>query len=181
MTEESLFPDDQMVILGEYGHAIGGPGLSEERQAALDEKQNAKQNDSGRVGRGPYNNGWRARPGVREAMGEIGIRSRGHPNVFPNVWITLGGNQLCLRLPKGPCCTELWWFTFVEKSMTPEERRSVVQAATHFFGPAGLLEQDDGENWSHSTRGAMGPATCTTCCTRDGAQCYRCITCDTPR
>jgi 3-phenylpropionate/trans-cinnamate dioxygenase alpha subunit len=28
--------------------------------------------------------------------------------------------------------------------------------ANHVFGPAGLLEQDDGENWSHSTRGAMG-------------------------
>ena len=28
--------------------------------------------------------------------------------------------------------------------------------ANHAFGPAGLLEQDDGENWSHSTRGAKG-------------------------
>lgn len=155
MTEESLFPENQMVILGEYGHAIGGPGLSEERQAALD----ARQEDTGKIGRGPYNNGWRARAGVREAMGEVGIRSRGHPNIFPNVWITLGGNQICLRLPKGPDCTELWWFTLVEKSMTPQERRSVVQAATHFFGPAGLLEQDDGENWSHSTRGARGNMT----------------------
>ena len=28
--------------------------------------------------------------------------------------------------------------------------------ANHIFGPAGLVEQDDGENWSHSTRGARG-------------------------
>ena len=26
------------------------------------------------------------------------------------------------------------------------------------FGPAGLLEQDDGENWSQSTRAARGVA-----------------------
>ena len=31
--------------------------------------------------------------------------------------------------------------------------------ANHFFGPAGMLEQDDGENWSHSTRGARGAVT----------------------
>ena len=31
--------------------------------------------------------------------------------------------------------------------------------ANHAFGPAGLLEQDDGENWSHSTRGAKGTIT----------------------
>ena len=28
----------------------------------------------------------------------------------------------------------------------------------HVFGPAGLLEQDDGENWSQSTRSARGVA-----------------------
>ena len=28
--------------------------------------------------------------------------------------------------------------------------------ANHYFGPGGILEQDDGENWSHSTRGAKG-------------------------
>lgn len=32
----------------------------------------------------------------------------------------------------------------------------MVQMATHLFGPAGLLEQDDGENWSQSTRACTG-------------------------
>jgi len=43
--------------------------------------------------------------------------------------------------------------------MAPEQRRWAIFMANHVFGPAGLLEQDDGENWSHSTRGAMGAHT----------------------
>ena len=40
--------------------------------------------------------------------------------------------------------------------MPENERRQAMFFANHLFGPAGMLEQDDGENWSHSTRGAMG-------------------------
>jgi hypothetical protein len=29
---------------------------------------------------------------------------------------------------------------------------------THLFGPAGFLEQDDGENWDQSTKGTLGTA-----------------------
>ena len=32
----------------------------------------------------------------------------------------------------------------------------MVRTANHLFGPAGLLEQDDGENWSQTTRAAGG-------------------------
>ena len=37
-----------------------------------------------------------------ELMGPEGVRSNGHPNIFPNLWITLCGLQMCLRLPRGP-------------------------------------------------------------------------------
>ena len=158
LTEESLYPMDQMVILGEYGHAIGGPGVSEEQQVVLEEKYRSASRPDG-SDRPAYANAWRATDSAKTNLGPVGIRTRGHPNIFPNVWIALGGNQMCLRIPRGPLETELWWFTFVEKSMSPEERRNVVQTATHFFGPAGLLEQDDGENWSHSTRGSQGLVT----------------------
>ena len=40
----------------------------------------------------------------------------------------------------------------------PQLKRRMVQQATHIFGPAGLLEQDDGDNWSMSTRSARGLA-----------------------
>jgi hypothetical protein len=89
-------------------------------------------------------------------MGPEGVRSMGHPNIFPNLWITLGGTQICLRLPRGPSHTELWWFTFVPKGAPAPFRQAMIRMATHLFGPAGLLEQDDGENWSQSTRAAAG-------------------------
>ena len=91
-----------------------------------------------------------------ELMGASGVRSMGHPNIFPNLWITLGGMQVCLRLPRGPSKTELWWFTIVPKNAPAEYRKVAVRMAIHLFGPAGLLEQDDGENWSQSTRASVG-------------------------
>jgi hypothetical protein len=107
-----------------------------------------------RSGKSPYP---RLRPGKAvELMGPEGVRSMGHPNIFPNLWITLGGQQMCLRLPRGPSHTELWWFTIIPKDTPPPLRQAVMRMATHLFGPAGLLEQDDGENWSQSTRAASG-------------------------
>ena len=91
-------------------------------------------------------------------MGPVGVRSLGHPNIFPNLWITMSGLQVCLRLPRGPSQTELWWFTIVPKDAHPNLRRGLIRQANHVFGPAGLLEQDDGENWSQSTRSARGIA-----------------------
>ena len=89
-------------------------------------------------------------------MGPVGVRSHGHPNIFPNLWVTMSGLQVCLRLPRGPSKTELWWFTIVPKNAAPELRRQMISQANHVFGPAGILEQDDGENWSQSTRSARG-------------------------
>ena len=85
----------------------------------------------------------------------MGTRSFGHPNIFPNLWVA-NTQQLCLRIPRGPYETELWWFNYLPKGCSAADRRRAVFAQNHMFGPAGFLEQDDGENWSHSTRGAKG-------------------------
>jgi phenylpropionate dioxygenase-like ring-hydroxylating dioxygenase large terminal subunit len=146
-----LHPKNQMVMLGEWGHAIGGPGLPVEAQAQIDAMSDAD--------RARSQDGFRLRPkSAAELMGPVGVRSNGHPNIFPNLWITLGGIQMCLRLPRGPNATELWWFTIMPKNAPEPLRRSMIGMATHLFGPAGLLEQDDGENWSQSTRSARGVA-----------------------
>ncbi len=146
-----LQPDNQLVMLGEYGHGIGGPGIPKPMQDQLDQLSDAQREEASK------NTPFRLRPAsAKDLMGATGVRSMGHPNIFPNLWITLGGTQLCLRLPRGPDATELWWFTVVPKIFTAEQRHAVVRNATHLFGPAGLLEQDDGENWSQSTRAARG-------------------------
>lgn len=151
---KSLQPNNQLVMLGEYGHAISGPGVPADTQAHIDglspdERRAFAANLPPSVPR-------LRPPSAAETMGPVGIRSFGHPNLFPNLWITLHGVQLCLRLPRGPRQTELWWFTVLPKAMPAEQRRRAVRQATHLFGPAGLLEQDDGENWSQSTRASRG-------------------------
>ena len=153
--EEAMAPMSQMVILGEYGHGIGGPGVTE---AQLAEFEARAKSGTGEPAWYDMQAAHRINPRVRSELGPVGSRSFGHPNIFPNLWITQF-NQVCLRIPRGPFETELWWFTLIPKEMPPEQRKFAVYMANHVFGPAGLLEQDDGENWSHSTRGAMGAFT----------------------
>ena len=152
VNEETMAPNDQMVILGEFGHGIGGPGLTIEKQLEFDQ----------RLAAGKGERQWydlkanlRTDPAVREMLGPIGYRSFGHPNIFPNLWITTT-RQMCLRIPRGPFETELWWFNYVPVDLSEQHRKQTIFAHNHIFGPAGFLEQDDGENWSHSTRGARG-------------------------
>lgn len=156
MNEDELRYMNQMVILGEYGHAIGGAAFDEGKLANLAERV-ASGGDLDPVDKAKV---WRTTEGAREAMGSVGVRCGGHPNIFPNLWVSAAGPpQLCLRIPRGPLATELWWFTFADRHQSTAERRTAVMMANHIFGPSGLLEQDDGENWSHSTRTSLGTVT----------------------
>jgi phenylpropionate dioxygenase-like ring-hydroxylating dioxygenase large terminal subunit len=128
-----------LVMTGEYGHAISGP--TTEWQPNRDDPA--------------FDESWRERPEARAALGPIGIQSRGHPQIFPNMWIT-SGYQISMRFPKGPSRTEVWWFTPIAEEVSPETRKAKLYRANHTFGPAGMLEQDDGENWGESTKGARG-------------------------
>ena len=44
----------------------------------------------------------------------------------------------------------------IDKSLPAEEWDQRRRRAIHVFGPAGGLEQEDGENWDQSTRGTQG-------------------------
>jgi hypothetical protein len=156
----------QTVLLGEYGHAISGPGISEEQQKVLDSLT-----DEERVRLDAMSPDERAKLAPRiterrpirpvkmkQEMGPVGVRAMGHPNIFPNLWISTRALQLSLRIPRGPLKTEVWWFTFMPKNYTDEQRRIAMKFMSHSFGPAGLFEQDDGENWTYSTKAALGPA-----------------------
>lgn len=158
LDENVLYPEQQMVMLGDFGHAIGGPCLSSEDMAAVDQHYGGD-NPAPVETWEDYQVAYRARAEVKEAMGPVGVRTMGHPHIFPNFWICTAGSQICLRIPRGPFETELWWFTVVEKEMPAKARKDLMQLVAHLFGPAGLLEQDDGENWAHSTKGAMGHTT----------------------
>ncbi len=159
-----MMPMEQMVMLGEYGHAIGGPMLSEAHQAEIDKLSDVERAEINSLS-DEERAKWSPRVGERrplrpqastEAMGPIGVRATGHPNIFPNSWISTRAMQISLRLPKGPFETEVWWFTFMPKKYSEAERRAAMKFIRLSFGPAGLLEQDDGENWSQSTYASQG-------------------------
>jgi len=151
-------------MLGELGHAIGGPMVSVEKQAQLDALSDEERHaldqlpDAERAKQAPIERRPLRSTAARAAMGPLGVRAMGHPNIFPNLWISTRGMQLSLRLPRGPGRTEIWWFTVLPKSFTEQQRRKARKFVTHAFGPAGLLEQDDGENWSQSTQSSRGVA-----------------------
>ena len=84
------------------------------------------------------------------------MHAGGHINVFPNLWVMQGHNQVSLRLPKGPKTTEIWWFTFAYEGQSTEDHQRMINRAVHHNGPAGMFEIDDGENWGESTRGMVG-------------------------
>jgi 3-phenylpropionate/trans-cinnamate dioxygenase alpha subunit len=136
------------VVFGAYGHAIGGPRLTPEMRQLrhdLDGKLSMLEIEK-----------FRDNPESAEKLGEVGIDVTGHPNVFPNLWLT-NRAQMSLRLPRGPSKCEIWWFTFAPRDATDAVRNEIVEQAIHVFGAGGLLEQDDGENWDQSTRAMKGP------------------------
>jgi phenylpropionate dioxygenase-like ring-hydroxylating dioxygenase large terminal subunit len=133
----------QVCFLGEYGHAFGGPILKEDGTGA----------------EATFETGWRNRPEARSALGPVGIKfSSGHPNIFPNMWITQA-SQVCLRMPKGPNSTEIWWWSILDADLDEATFKAQKHRDGHHFGPAGIFEQDDGENWGESTKGARGVIT----------------------
>ncbi|WP_051792700.1 aromatic ring-hydroxylating oxygenase subunit alpha [Amycolatopsis jejuensis] len=129
---------EEIAVIAEYGHAIAGPTASAIASPFVDES-------------------WRERPEVQELLGPVGVRVGGHPNIFPNAWISTSGPQVSLRIPISPNKTEVWWFTFADKDATPEQRAKSLWFTNHGFGPAGLFEQEDGENWAQSTLQVHGP------------------------
>lgn len=100
---------------------------------------------------------WRMNTAVRARLGELRSRvNRANMLVFPNLFVNSGSRELMLRNPLGPDRMEIWKTILVDKNMPPETRRQQVRASNRHFGPAGMFEQDDGENWDQSTAGARG-------------------------
>jgi nitrite reductase/ring-hydroxylating ferredoxin subunit len=139
-------PMNHRVLLGDYGHAIGGPKVPQEEWDAI-----------GQEDPHPMGEEWRKGPVAQAFLGEAASGLRGQPNIWPNLWLTGGGSQFSLRLPKGAHATEIWWFTFVDKNQPPEVQALRAKLSTRAFGPAGMLEQEDGENWDQSSRATRGP------------------------
>ena len=138
----SAMPSANMVVLGEYGHVIGGPMAPPGTPSMFE----------------PAYEAYKERPDAKQALGPVGLKVNGHPHVFPNLWVSTAGgvSQVDLRLPRGPLSTEVWKFTLLDKNLPKETYAAQLFRNIHTHGPAGLFEQEDGENWGESTRGTLG-------------------------
>lgn len=100
---------------------------------------------------------WRKNPETLQKLGPRRAKvKRSNMNVFPNLFVNSGSRELMLRNPLGPSKIEIWKTVLVDRNAAPEVRRAQIRGSNRHFGPAGMYEQDDGENWDQSTAAAQG-------------------------
>ncbi|MBS1878942.1 MAG: Rieske 2Fe-2S domain-containing protein [Actinobacteria bacterium] len=66
--------------------------------------------------------------------------------------------NLRMEEPISPTRTRMWAWFMVDRTASPEFKRRSQECYVRTFGPAGLFDQDDMENWEDCTRANMGPA-----------------------
>jgi 3-phenylpropionate/trans-cinnamate dioxygenase alpha subunit len=120
-------------------------------------------------GRLPGEAALRALPAVGEYLREVqpeAAERLGSPRdrfkiatatVFPNFSIL--GSNFTVRVahPRGPTASEIWSWVIVDRDAPSDVKQALKQFYQFTFGPAGIFEQDDGENWEEVTSGAQGP------------------------
>jgi 3-phenylpropionate/trans-cinnamate dioxygenase subunit alpha len=71
----------------------------------------------------------------------------GHGTLFPNFSFAPGG-AINVWQPRGPNQTEIHYITLVPRDAPDDVREAILDRANYMLGPAGVIEQDDGENWN---------------------------------
>lgn len=88
---------------------------------------------------------------LRERLGTARVEgplTTGHATVFPNFSYLPVNGSIRVWHPKGPDKMEVWAWTVLDKSMPEDVREAQRLYNLRTFGPSGIFEQDDGENWS---------------------------------
>jgi len=79
-----------------------------------------------------------------------------HHTVWPN-FSYLGGGVMRLWLPRGPLHTEVWAWGYTDAEAPESIQHMQRISAMQTFGPSGLLEQDDMDNWRGSSEAGKSP------------------------
>jgi PAH dioxygenase large subunit len=66
--------------------------------------------------------------------------------------------NLRLEIPLTPTRTRMYSWFAIDKDASPEYRKTSYETYVRTFGPAGIFDQDDMENWEECTAAARGPA-----------------------
>ncbi|MGE0688332.1 MAG: SRPBCC family protein, partial [Dehalococcoidia bacterium] len=130
-----------VTVLEEYGHGFNAVSVPDNWDDIVQDR--------------PLDN-WKKYQLLTDSNGKEGRLGRINMNLFPNLFVATSGSNLALRLPRGPMETEIWVWSFHDRKGTHDLREEQRKRSESHFGPSGLFEQDDGENWDQSTRGVKG-------------------------
>ncbi len=129
-------------VLTEYGHGVN----------CLTAVPDGRVNVPTRLS-DPVFDHWRTKADVVERQGPFRASvARYNANIFPNLFII--DQLLMMRNPISPNETEIRAIALFDRSAPPEVAEAQRRYAFQRFGPAGILEQDDGENWDQATSGS---------------------------
>jgi nitrite reductase/ring-hydroxylating ferredoxin subunit len=96
-------------------------------------------------------------PSVLERLGPVRSRMRQVAGlVWPNLAIIPSIGSIHVIQPKGAQLSEIWSWQLVDRDAPDDVKQAIRRTATALFGPGGLIEQDDGENWTALTKSAAG-------------------------
>lgn len=76
--------------------------------------------------------------------------------IFPNLQFLPGLNGLRVYHPKGPGAIQQWTWSMVEQDMPQDIQRQILDNQFLTFGPAGLFDNDDGDNLASCTEQSRG-------------------------
>ena len=79
-----------------------------------------------------------------------------HMTIFPTCSFLPGINTLRVWHPRGPNEIEVWAMAIVDADAPQDVKDTWGQGITRSFSPAGMFEQDDGENWIEVQRVLRG-------------------------
>ncbi|MDB5697299.1 MAG: ring hydroxylating dioxygenase, alpha subunit [Alphaproteobacteria bacterium] len=91
-------------------------------------------------------------------LGPLRAREMGaaHMTIFPTCSFLPGVNTVRAWHPRGPHETEVWAFAVIDSDAPAEAKDAYRKGVLRSFSPAGLFEQDDGENWVEIQRVLRG-------------------------
>ena len=92
----------------------------------------------------------------RERLGKL-AHIQEPPHIFPNMGSV--GRIIRVLHPQGPAETEMWSYILVDKAAPPEVKEGAVRYHERRWGPNGMIQKDDMENWYILTQYSKGRMT----------------------
>lgn len=92
---------------------------------------------------------------VRERLNPVQARIKGLTyGVYPNLSLLWSNSTLRVSHPRGPGQVEYWSWWLVPADAPAEIKEMLRSNYNFFFGPAGMLEQEDADAWSQQFVGS---------------------------